>query len=209
MRILKKYSYILLIILGFSFTPKKYEGPSELDVTLFTAEYLETFHKHAQIQELLFISIKYQKMYLIRYGHIVSDYPISTSRFGVGNKIHSQKTPTGIHWIKNKMGRRTPINGILKGGSYTGEIAEIEYEPISIEKDLVTSRVLWLEGLEWGVNHGKKVDTYDRKIYIHGTPEEGLIGQPASHGCIRMKNNDITELYDLVKKGLYVLILNV
>jgi len=148
-------------------------------------------------------------MYLIRYGNIVSDYSISSSKYGVGNKINSQKTPIGIHWIKNKMGRRTPVNGILKGGSYTGEIAEIEYDATPTNNNLVTSRVLWLEGLEWDINHGGKVDSYNRKIYIHGTPEEGLIGTPASHGCIRMKNSDITELYDLVEKGLYVLILNV
>ena len=207
---MKKNSYILIIILGFSFTSKKQcYKPSELDVTLFTAEYLDTFHKHAQVKELLFISIKHQRMYLIRYGNIVSDYSISSSKYGVGNKINSQKTPIGIHWIKNKMGRRTPVNGILKGGSYTGEIAEIEYEATPTNNNLVTSRVLWLEGLEWDINHGGKVDSYNRKIYIHGTPEEGLIGTPASHGCIRMKNSDITELYDLVEKGLYVLILNV
>lgn len=207
---MKKYLYITLIIIGFSFAPaKKKYTPTELDITLFTSEYLETFYKHAQIKQLLFVSIKYQKMYLIRYGNIVSEYDISSSKYGVGNKIHSQKTPTGIHWIKHKMGRRTPPNGILKGGSHTGEIAEIEYEPIATATDLVTSRALWLEGLEWGINHGKGVDSYDRKIYIHGTPEEGLIGQPASHGCIRMKNHDITELFDLVEKGLYVLILNV
>ena len=63
--------------------------------------------------------------------------------------------------------------------------------------------------MEWGINHGGANDSYKRKIYIHGTQEEGLIGKPASHGCIRMRNNDVTELYDLVKKGLYVLILNV
>lgn len=196
------------MLLGFTLKQKK-RFPTELDITLFTAEYLNTLYKDAKIEELLFVSIKYQKMYLIRFGNIVSEYSISTSKYGVGNKMYSQKTPTGIHWIKNKMGRRAPLNGILKGGGYTGEIANIEYLPISTKRDLITSRVLWLEGMEWGINHGGNNDSYKRKIYIHGTQEEGLIGKPASHGCIRMKNNDITELYDLVKKGLYVLILNV
>ena len=192
------------------FTPKQNKRfPSELDVTLFTAEYLNTFYKEANIEQLLFVSIKHQRMYLIRYGNIVSEYSISSSKYGVGNKMNSQKTPTGIHWIKKKMGRRAPVNGVLRCGAYTGEIAKIENLPVPTNRNLVTSRVLWLEGMEWGINHGGANDSYKRKIYIHGTQEEGLIGKPASHGCIRMKNNDIKELYDLVKKGLHVLILNV
>jgi lipoprotein-anchoring transpeptidase ErfK/SrfK len=206
----KKFVYILLLTVVLGFTLKQHQQlPTELDVTSFTAEYLNISYKDAQIEQLLFVSVKYQRMYLIRYGHIVSEYSISTSKFGVGNKMYSQKTPTGIHWIKKKMGRRTPVNGILKGGGYTGEIADIEYQPITTNRDLITSRVLWLEGMEWGINHGGNNDSYNRKIYIHGTHEEGLIGKPASHGCIRMKNHDVTELYDLVEKGLYVLILNV
>ena len=205
-----KYLYIIVITMFLGFTLKQNKRfPSELDVTLFTTEYLNTLYKEINIEQLLFVSIKYQRMYLIRYGNIVSEYSISTSKYGIGNKMYSQKTPTGIHWIKRKMGRRAPINGILKGGAYTGEIANIEHLPISTNRDLITSRVLWLEGMEWGINHGGANDSYKRKIYIHGTQEEGLIGKPASHGCIRMRNNDVTELYDLVKKGLYVLILNV
>jgi hypothetical protein len=179
----KKYFYILVIgmVLGFTQNQKRYY-PSELDVTSFTKEYLQSSYKGAQIEQLIFISVKYQKMYLIRYGHVVSEYNVSTSKFGVGNKMHSQKTPTGVHWIKKKMGRRTPVNGILKGGGYTGEVAEIEYLPVATNRDLVTSRVLWLEGMEWGINHGGNKDSFNRKIYIHGTHEEGIIGQPASHG---------------------------
>lgn len=175
----------------------------------FVKEYTSTFHKHAEIDQLLFVSIKHQRLYLIRHGHMVSEYPISTSKFGVGNKMHSQKTPTGVHWIKHKMGKRTPLNGILKGGNYTGEKATIEYDAVPTNQDLVTTRAIWLEGMEQNINKGGNVDSYERKIYIHGTQEEGLIGQPASHGCIRMKNYDITELFDLVEKGLFVLILNV
>ena len=89
------------------FTPKQNKRfPSELDVTLFTAEYLNTFYKEANIEQLLFVSIKHQRMYLIRYGNIVSEYSISSSKYGVGNKMNSQKTPTGIHWIKKKNGKK-------------------------------------------------------------------------------------------------------
>lgn len=207
----KSFILLILVVLTSSFYgwKRKNKPPSEKDVILFVDEYLNEFHQHAEIKELLFVSVKYQKLYLIRHGNMVSEYAISTSKYGVGNKLYSQKTPTGIHWIKNKMGGRTPINGILKGGVYTGEKAVVEHDPISTEQDYVTTRAMWLEGMEYNVNSGGKVDSYDRKIYIHGTHEEGLIGQPASHGCIRMKNYDVTELYDLVEKGLYVLILDV
>lgn len=176
---------------------------------LFVDDYIQTFHKHAGIHELVFVSIKQQRLYLIRYGHMVTSYPISTSRYGVGNRINSQKTPTGVHWIKKKMGNHTPINGILKGGVYTGAQAQLEYQPSRTDSDHVTTRALWLEGMEYLKNKGGKVDSYQRHIYIHGTHEEGLIGKPASHGCIRMKNYDVKELFDLVETGLYVLILNV
>lgn len=207
----RTYILLILVVLSSSFYnwKRKHKPPSEKDVILFVDEYLDEFHEHAEINELLFVSIKHQKLYLIRHGHMVSEYPISTSKYGVGNKSLSQKTPTGVHWIKHKMGRRTPINGILKGGVYTGEKAVIEHDPIETNQDHVTTRALWLEGMEYLKNHGGNVDSYERKIYIHGTHEEGLIGKPASHGCIRMRNYDITELFDLVEKGLYVLILNV
>lgn len=202
---------IVIVILSSSFYgwKRKKKPPSEKDVIIFVEEYLNEFHEHAQIKELLFVSVKHQKLYLLRHGNMVSEYPISTSKYGVGNKQLSQKTPTGIHWIKHKMGGRTPINGILKGGVYTGEKAIVEHDPIATNQDFVTTRAMWLEGMEYNKNHGGKVDSYNRKIYIHGTHEEGLIGQPASHGCIRMRNYDVTELFDLVEKGLYVLILNV
>lgn len=73
-----------------------------------------------------------------------------------------------------------------------------------MEDDLVTTRILWLQGLEPGVNQGKGIDSHARYIYIHGTPEEGLIGQPASHGCIRMYNRDVIELFDAVQEGTLV-----
>lgn len=140
---------------------------------------------------------------------MITSYPVSTSKYGLGNIINSKKTPLGLHKIQNKIGKGIPARGIIKGGVYTGEKADLEHYPVPVEGDFVTTRLLWLTGLEQGINLGGNVDSYTRRIYIHGTPEEGLIGKPSSHGCIRMTNHEIIELFKLVEKGLHVIILNV
>jgi len=90
---------------------------------------------------------------------------------------------------------------------YSGKIAEILTDKTNAKKDYVTSRIMWLQGEEPGINKGRNMDSYNRYIYIHGTPEEGFIGQPASHGCIRMKNKDVIELFELVEEGTHLLVL--
>lgn len=154
----------------------------------------------------IYISASDAKLYLIKDKKIIKSYPISIAKNGLGNVINSNQTPTGLHEIKKKLGAGIPKNGILKSGVYTGKQAEIISEPISVNTDLVLSRILWLSGLEPGINKGGKVDSYNRYIYIHGTPEEGLIGQPASHGCIRMYNKDVIELFNFVPLSTKVLI---
>ena len=109
-----------------------------------------------------------------------------------------------MHEIKEKIGDKAPINTIFTARENTNKIAEIQINPNDTEYDFVTSRILWLDGLENGINRGAGVDSYSRYIYIHGTHEEGLIGQKASHGCIRMFNNDVIELYDMVSEGTKV-----
>ena len=202
-----KITIIILLLLAFGFKPKG--QPSEKDVLFFLEEYCNDFYPDHNIDELIFISIKQQKLYLVRHGYVVSTHTISTSKYGIGNKQFSRKTPTGVHEIAHKIGKGVPLRGIIKGGVYTGEEADLEHYPVHAEGDFVTTRLLWLRGLEQGINLGGKIDTYDRRIYIHGTPEEGLIGKPSSHGCIRMTNYEVTELFKLVEKGLKVLILNV
>jgi hypothetical protein len=95
---------------------------------------------------------------------------------------------------------------IFRGRIPTGEIAELELANVETGMDLITSRILWLDGLESGVNRGEGIDTHDRYIYIHGTNEEGRIGQAVSHGCIRMNNQDVIELFEQVDKGTLVII---
>jgi len=159
-----------------------------------------------KLNDFLFVSVNEQKLYYYKNGVLQKTYPVSTSKYGIGSKENSLQTPLGLHYIREKSGSGAPLGGILVNGKYNGTIANIEKEAKSIGSDDVTTRILWLMGCEHGNNRGKGKDSYCRRIYIHGTPEEGLIGKPASHGCIRMKNSDVVELYSKVTLGLYVLI---
>ncbi|MBE9563087.1 MAG: L,D-transpeptidase, partial [Proteobacteria bacterium] len=127
-------------------------------------------------------------------------YRISTSKFGEGSTARSNKTPLGRHHIENKIGANAPVGTIFKARQNTGRIAKINGEI----GDLVTSRIMWLKGLEAGKNRGTGIDSHKRYIYIHGTAEENKIGQKASHGCIRMFNHEVIELFNLVKEKTLV-----
>ena len=135
---------------------------------------------------------------MLKKGNIEQIYSISTSSYGTGSKENSFKTPLGKHKISEKIWKNLPKGAILKARKWTGAIANIIEKPIDTEFDVVTSRILWLEGLEEGKNLGPGVDSKSRYIYIHGTAEEGLIGKPASDGCVRMYNNDVISLFNKV-----------
>ncbi len=152
------------------------------------------------------VSVGEQKLYLIEKDNILKTYPVSCSSYGLGSKAGSNKTPQGKHFIITKHGKNAPLGTIFESRINTGRIARIYTDNTDLEKDDVTTRVLRLSGLEAGINKGAGVDSFNRYIYIHGTPEEGLIGKPASHGCIRMKNKDVVELFDLVNTGTVVYI---
>ncbi|MGC6490681.1 MAG: L,D-transpeptidase family protein [Flavobacteriales bacterium] len=158
--------------------------------------------------EILYVSVKNQMLYHIKKNKVVNQYPVSTAKKGVGNLIGSEKTPLGLHSIKEKYGSNTPENGRMIGRVYYGQIATIYMDTTSSKTDDITSRILWLEGLENGLNKGGNIDSYMRYIYIHGTSEEGKIGTPVSHGCIRMLNKDVIELFSNVKLNTKVLILD-
>lgn len=151
----------------------------------------------------IIISIADQKLYLYEKGKLIKTYRVSTSKYGIGNKNNSFKTPLGRHMICSKIGRKARLGSIFRNRRNTKKIAKIGSD---FDKDLITSRILRLQGLEPGENKGKGIDTCYRCIYIHGTAEEHLIGKPASHGCIRMKNRDIIELFNLIPRGTRVLI---
>ena len=164
-------------------------------------------NKNVKYDNLLFVSIENQKMYRIQSKDIIETYDISTSKYGIGNQMGSNKTPTGLHKINSKYGHKTAVNGRMIGRVFYGQIAKIFSDTTTSKTDDITSRILWLEGLENGINKGDNIDSYKRYIYIHGTSEEGRIGIPSSHGCVRMKNKDVIDLFNEVAIGTFVLIL--
>ena len=163
--------------------------------------------KNTFTNEVIYVSIEKQKLYHIKNNKIIKEYIISSSAYGIGSKAGSNKTPIGLHSIREKYGEKTPINGIMVARVFHGNIATIYDDETKSKTDDITSRILWLDGLEKGKNKGKGIDTFNRYIYIHGTPEEGRLGRPASHGCIRMKNKEVIDLYKLLEVGTLVLIL--
>ena len=148
----------------------------------------------------LYQSCKLLANKLVENSFLVS-YPISTSKYGIGSQARSNKTPLGLHRIEEKIGTNAPFGTIFKARQNTGKIAQINQAGAG---DLVTTRIMWLKGLEPNKNQGADIDSYQRYIYIHGTVEENKIGQPASHGCIRMNNRDVIKLFDQVKEGTLV-----
>lgn len=180
---------------------------STTNITTFLDDYLSIKY-NTSYSEYLFISIKSQKLFHIKNGIVENEYIISSAKNGVGQEINSGKTPEGLHLIKEKIGDQLPKGAVLQERIFNGQIANIYTDSTDINDDKVTTRILWLTGIEEGINKGGNVDTYNRYIYIHGTPEEGLIGQPSSHGCIRMKNDDVISLYNSIGLNTPVLILN-
>jgi lipoprotein-anchoring transpeptidase ErfK/SrfK len=134
-------------------------------------------------------------------------FDISTGKAGIGTQAGSGKTPYGMHRISQMYGKGQPEGMIFKGRRPTGTIATIHTDSTDLPEDHVTTRVMWLTGLEEGVNKGPGHDSHSRYIYIHGTPEEGLIEQPASHGCIRMRNAAVVRLFRAVGTGTLVYII--
>ena len=161
-----------------------------------------TYAESAHIE----VDISEQRLYLIENSLIKASYPISTSKYGEGSIENSFKTPLGKHSIKEMIGEEAEINTIFTSRINTKRSATIIDQFEDTDNDYVTSRIMWLDGEEDGLNKGGNVDSFRRYIYIHGTHEEGLIGTKASHGCIRMFNYDVIELFNLVNIGTKVLI---
>ncbi len=147
------------------------------------------------------VVVSEQALYVLRSGTILDRYPVSTSKYGIGNREGSFQTPLGRHRIAKKAGYGAPLGSVLEDRRLTGKVAAIDTGGSGAPRDVITTRVLWLQGLETGVNRGEGIDSLRRFIYIHGTTSEGLIGSPASNGCVRMRNRDVAELFDLVPEG--------
>jgi hypothetical protein len=160
-----------------------------------------------------------QMLFLISKGAAIFSYPVSTSKFGLGNQNDSFKTPPGLHYIADKIGedmpkmtifkgRRTLVNNLTLTDLDLPENTDIRNEHFATHDDVITSRILWLKGHEDGINKGGNIDSYSRYIYIHGTAHEDKIGTPDSHGCVRMNNDDVIELFDNTFVSMPVLIAN-
>jgi hypothetical protein len=145
-----------------------------------------------------------QRLELLEGDRIVLQFPVSTSKYGVGESIGSERTPRGRHEIAKKIGGSERNGAVFIGREPTGEICTPELMKAQPGRDWIISRILWLRGLEEGFNLGGAVDTESRYIYIHGTPEEDQIKYPSSHGCIRMRSDDVIELFELVDIGTRV-----
>ncbi len=145
------------------------------------------------------VSVPEQRMVLLTRGQPTAAYPVSTSKFGLGDVRGSNGTPLGEMEVAQKIGAGAPLGAVFKGREATGEVLA----PDAPGRDPVVTRILWLRGTEERNRHA-----FDRYIYIHGTPEERRIGQPASYGCIRMRSRDVVSLFDTVGNGARVYVEN-
>lgn len=153
------------------------------------------------------VSIAGQRLELLdEEGSVVESYSVSTARNGAGERNGSECTPRGAHRIRAKIGAGCPVNTVFRGRRPTGEIYSPKLRRQYPERDWILTRILWLSGTEPGFNRLGDVDTMRRFIYIHGAPDDDPMGQPGSHGCIKMRNADVLELFDRVPAGTPVTI---
>jgi lipoprotein-anchoring transpeptidase ErfK/SrfK len=150
-------------------------------------------------QHQIVVSTREQKLALLDRGNVLAIYPVSTSKFGLGDRRGSRFTPMGKLQIAQKIGDNAPSGAVFKDRRRTGEIVA----PDSPGRDPIVTRILWLRGLE-----AQNANAFSRDIYIHGTPEERLIGKAASYGCIRMRSSDVIQLYNIVGAGAAVIIVD-
>lgn len=146
----------------------------------------------------MIVSVRDQKMLLVRDGKPVKTYRISTSKFGVGDRPGSNCTPLGRLKVAKKIGANAPIGAVFKNRRPTGEVLK----PNAPGRDPVVTRILWLTGTE-----SRNRNTFARTIYIHGTPEERRLGSPASYGCIRMGSRDVADLFNRIGHGADVFVI--
>jgi len=157
-------------------------------------------HRAAEI----FVDVASQELSLVFAGGEQLRYPVSTASKGTGCVEGSFCTPTGEHRVRLKIGEGCPLGAVFRRRRPTGEVFTPALAAGFPGRDWILSRILWLDGLQQGVNRGGRLDTLRRFIYIHGTADEHLVGQAASHGCIRMRNADIVDLFDRVPPGAAV-----
>jgi lipoprotein-anchoring transpeptidase ErfK/SrfK len=158
------------------------------------------------MSKLILISIKDQRLQLRDGNSVLLDFSVATAANGPGETNGSECTPRGWHVVHEKIGDGVESGSVFVGRQQTGEIYSSSLSGQYPDRDWILTRILWLSGLEPGVNQSGSVDTLQRYIYIHGCPDEEPMGLPVSHGCIRMRNEDVVTLYDAVLTGTRVLV---
>src|SRR5947209_15070537 len=147
------------------------------------------------VQPNVIVSVHDQKLIVVENGGKTATYPVSTSKFGLGDNWGSMATPTGLLQVAQKIGDHAPTGAVFHNRRFTGEIIKAN----APGRDPVITRIIWLRGLQ-----AENAHAFSRCIYIHGTPEEKYIGRPASYGCVRMKSGDVAELYAQLPLGTIV-----
>jgi lipoprotein-anchoring transpeptidase ErfK/SrfK len=155
---------------------------------------------------LIKVSIEEQRLQLMESGRVIMDCRVSTASNGPGERINSECTPRGWHRIRARIGAGALENTVFVGRRPTGEIYTPELKQQHPGRDWILTRILWLCGEEPGRNRLGEVDSMRRYIYIHGSPDEDPMGVPSSHGCVKMTNREVIELFDRVRVGTRVLI---
>jgi hypothetical protein len=195
-----RFLFFLLLLSNFCFSQKSNEG--------FLAELIQDYvsvkYPKAPLDTFIYIGVKRQKLYIIKSKQLDRVFDISTSSKGSGNKIASFQTPLGMHSIHEKIGKGAAIGTLFVNKKNTHKIVTIDTLKNYTENDEITTRLISLIGTEVNINKGGDVDTFKRGIYIHGTSNEKSIGTPSSHGCVRMKNIDVIELFKKVHENTLV-----
>lgn len=173
--------------------------PAAADAMLFFSLFLASCATQKDVQHRVVISVKDQKLAVLDREIPVAVYPISTSKYGVGDWRGSYRTPIGELQVAKKIGDGMPAGAVFKDRRRTGEIVAVN----APGRDPIVTRIIWLRGLEF-----QNANAFRRDIYIHGTPEERNIGLPVSYGCVRMKSEDVIKLYDVIGTGARVTIVD-
>lgn len=156
--------------------------------------------------DFLHISLADQALYGFADGRLLLRLAISTALNGPGEQSGSGCTPRGLHQVRARIGERLPVGAVLRGRRWTGEVWTPQLHEAFPGRDWILTRILWLSGCEVGRNRLGSVDTFRRYIYLHGTPDTEPMGVPRSHGCVRLRNADLLELYPRVPLHCHVLI---
>ncbi|MGU9977122.1 MAG: L,D-transpeptidase family protein [Candidatus Oxydemutatoraceae bacterium WSBS_2016_MAG_OTU14] len=166
---------------------------------------LQRYPRYAVLPYAL-ISIRQQALYLFRNAHLITTFPVSTSRYGVGSRPHSFRTPSGLHRVYKKIGNSSPQFMRFVGRNEQHK-AQLNPLPTISYEDAICTRILWLERLPFNRHWRKLLDSKKRYIYIHGTIDEKRIGRVASRGCIRMRNDDVCKAFSILQEQSLIYII--